>query len=248
MPVVVNGVELTDADMERELPNHQDQADPVKSAMTALVLQRVLLDEARQQGIDAADEQAAIETLLDRMLKVPEPQIEECQRYYDTHPEHFTVGELAEASHILFQVTERVDLEALRGRAESVLAQLLAEPTRFAEFAKECSNCPSAEVGGNLGQLGRGQTVPEFEQALFKAEAGSIVPRLIETRFGLHILQLGRKAAGQLLPFNQVQTGIANALRAASEDRALRQYLQLLVGKAQISGIDLAGADSPLVQ
>ena len=58
MPVVVNGYEFTDADMERELPEHQDAADPVKSAMTALVLRRILLQEAQQSGLQNEDEEA----------------------------------------------------------------------------------------------------------------------------------------------------------------------------------------------
>lgn len=46
MPVIVNGVELNDADLERELPRHADAGNPMRSAITALVLRRVLLDEA----------------------------------------------------------------------------------------------------------------------------------------------------------------------------------------------------------
>lgn len=252
MPVIVNGYELTDADMERELPQHQDAPDAVKSAMTALVLRRVLLDEARQLGLQtpdgAGDEDALIDVLLQQEVKVPTPGREECQRQYQAYPERFKVGELVEASHILFQVTPAVDLDALRVHAGVVLADLLDNPQNFAASAKVNSNCPSGEVGGSLGQIGRGDTVPEFEQALFAAEAGSIVPKLVETRFGLHIIQLGRKAEGRPLPFEEIESSIAAAMHKASHDHALRQYLQLLIGRAKISGVDLQGADSPLVQ
>lgn len=249
MPVIVNGYELSDAEMERELPQHQDAPDAMKSAMTALVLRRVLLDEARQLGVGSGlDEEAVIDALLQQEVKVPTPGREECQRQYQAHPERFKVGELAEASHILFQVTPAVDLEALRKHAAVVLADLLENPQRFDECAKANSNCPSGEVGGSLGQIGRGDTVPEFERALFAAEAGSIIPKLVETRFGLHIIQVGRKVDGRLLPFEEIESGIADAMHQASHDHALRQYLQLLIGRAKISGIDLQGADSPLVQ
>jgi peptidyl-prolyl cis-trans isomerase C len=247
MPVIVNGYELSDADMEKELPDHQDAPDPLHSAMTALVLRRVLLDEGQALGLAGAEEEV-IEALLAREVKVPEPAPEECLRQYQAHPEHFTVGELVEASHILLQVTPSVDLNSLRKHADALLEQLQAEPGRFAEFAKANSNCPSSEVGGSLGQVGRGDTVPEFEKALFGAPENSILPRPVETRFGLHLIALGRKAAGRLLPFDEVAARIADAMRRASGDHAMRQYLQLLVGKAKISGIDLAGADTPLVQ
>ncbi len=247
MPVIVNGYELNDAEMDNELPAHQDAGDPLKSAMTALVLRRVLLDEARTAGLSGNDE-SMIDSLLEAEVKVPVPGREECLRQYQAYPSRFTVGELVEASHILFQVTAAVDLDGLRLHAQDILDQLLEQPERFAEMAKRNSNCPSAEVGGNLGQLARGTCVPEFEKCLFTASPGSIVPHLVETRFGLHIVQLGRRAEGRLMAFEDVQGRIADAMHAASYQHALRQYLQLLVGRAEISGIEMPGADSPLLQ
>lgn len=248
MAVVVNGVELSDADMEQELPLHGDAPSPMQRAMTALVLRRVLLDEAKRLGLPSADEEAAIDALLASEVQVPTPDEASCRRHYQQYPQRFTVGELVEVDHILFQVTPRVPLEALRGLGEQTLAELLAEPALFAERARTLSNCPSGEVGGNLGQLSRGDTVPEFERVVFAMSPGSILPRLLETRFGLHIVRVARRVEGRLLPYEQVAKQIAAALHTASQDAAWRQYLQLLVGRARIEGITLEGADSPLVQ
>ncbi len=248
MPVIVNDYELTDADMEKELPAHEGTADAMKSAMTALVLRRVLLDEAQQQGFQQTDEDERIDALLQKEVIVPIPAREECLRQYQANPARFKVGELAEVSHILFQVTPGVDLDALRKHAQLILDELLENPAGFAACAKANSNCPSSEVAGSLGQVTRGMTVPEFEQAVFAAEPGHIIPRLVETRFGLHIIMVGRKLDGQLLPFEETESKIAQAMQKASHDRALHQYLQLLVGRARISGIDMPGASTPLVQ
>jgi peptidyl-prolyl cis-trans isomerase C len=65
-----------------------------------------------------------------------------------------------EASHILFQVTPNVPLDALRAKAEEVLQQVQAHPEQFKEMARTYSIAPRL-VGGNLGQLSKGQTVPE---------------------------------------------------------------------------------------
>lgn len=248
MAVIVNGVELSDADMEQELPQHADAANPMQRAMTALVLRRILLDEARRLGLPDASEEAAIDALLAAEVNVPTPDEASCRRHYQQHPQRFTVGELVEVDHILFQVTPRVPLEALRELAQQTLAELLAEPARFAELARSLSNCPSGEVGGNLGQLSRGETVPEFERVVFAMNPGEILPRLLETRFGLHIVRVARRLDGRLLPFEQVEAQIADALQSASRDAAWRQYLQLLVGRARIEGVTLEGADTPLVQ
>ncbi len=247
MPVIVNAYELSDAEMEQELPAHQQAADPMQRAMTALVLRRVLMDEAAQSGITGSEDEK-IEALLARELLVPVPSEAEIYRHYETHLHAFTVGELVEANHILFQVTEHLDLQKLRSKAEQVLALILDDPSQFSQLARAYSNCPSSEVGGSLGQLARGDTVKEFEKALFLAEENTVIPYLVETRFGLHIIQLGRKLAGRVLEFEQLSASIAEAMRAASYDRALRQYLKLIVGRAKISGIDLAGAENSLVQ
>ncbi|MGY6271522.1 peptidylprolyl isomerase [Achromobacter denitrificans] len=239
MPVIVNGVELSDADLERELPLHEQAGNPMRAAVTALVLRRVLLDEASRQGLDAADEEGAIGELLAREAAAPEADEAACRRHYQMHPERFMVGELVEADHILFQVTPSVNLDMLRAHANAVLAELLEDPSRFAEVARAQSNCPSAEVGGNLGQLGRGDTVPEFERAVFALPAGGLLPQLLQTRHGLHIVRVTRRIEGRLLPYEHVAGQIASALSAMSRDTAWRQYVKLLVGRARIQGIDL---------
>lgn len=248
MPILINDHELTDAEVEAELDHHRHAANPTKSAVEALAIRHILLDEARRLGLSGDDADALVDSLIESQVPTPEPDLETCLRHYQAHPTHFTVGELVEADHILFQVTPRVDLDALRAKAQSVLDTLLESPEEFADHARACSNCPSAEVGGSLGQLGRGDTAPEFERAVFSAEPGRIIPRLIETRFGLHIVRVGRKVPGRLLAFEQVHGNIARALRSASRDRAVRQYLQMLVGQAKVSGVELSGSETPLVQ
>ncbi|WP_063581764.1 peptidylprolyl isomerase [Achromobacter ruhlandii] len=247
MPVTINGVELTDADMEQELPLHADAPNPMRAATTALVLRRVLRDEAARQGLDLASEDDAIGVLLARQAPAPEADEAACRRYYQANPQRFIVGELIEADHILFQVTPGVNLDLLRAHAGAVLADLLADPSDFAEVARRQSNCPSAAVGGNLGQLGRGDTVPEFEKAVFALPAGGLLPQVLETRHGLHIVRVTRRIEGRLLPFEQVRESIASALAAASRDTAWRQYARLLVERADVRGIDLGAAEDDRV-
>jgi len=137
MPVIVNGVELSDADLEQELPHHADAANPQRRAITALVLRRVMLDEARRLGLHADGDEAAIQALLDTQARAPEPDAATCRRHYDAHPDRFVVGERVEADHILFQVTPQVNVPQMRARAEEALNTLLAEPDRFAAMAAE---------------------------------------------------------------------------------------------------------------
>ncbi len=190
----------------------------------------------------------AIERLLTDEVSVPSPTETECRRYYEIHRREFQSGDLVYARHILFQVTPGVSVPKIRARAERALAELLARPDRFAEMAGELSNCPSGKQGGNLGQIGRGDTVPEFEQALFRLDAQGILRHLVKTRHGFHIVAVDQSVPGKPLPFEVVRDQIAERLKTAVEARALRQYVSILAGKAEIAGADILGAQTPLVQ
>lgn len=205
-------------------------------------------------GLLDADEQdetivsEAIENLLSREVTTPEPTDEETRRYYDGHSAEFSSKELVNAKHILFQVTAAVNVPQIRARAEQTLNILLKAPDRFAELAKELSNCPSGENGGILGQLGRGDTVPEFEKVLFSPGRTGVSRDLVKTRFGFHIIAIDQRMPGKVLPFELVRDKVAARLKVAVEERALRQYVNVLAGGAVLEGVDLGATATPLVQ
>ena len=248
MGLSVNGVDIDDSVIAGELPHHQQAANPLRETVHEVVLRTLLLQEADRLGIEGPDPDARIEALLDREVRVPEADEAACLRFYQANPDRFTNGALVEARHILFQITPDVQLELVRGTAEAVLDALMAEPERFEELARQYSNCPSGSVGGNLGQLARGQCVPEFDEVLFRLGERALATRPVETRFGLHIVQVLRRIDGKLLPFEAVRAQIADYLATAAWQRGIHQYLQLLVGRADIGGVTLDGAATPLVQ
>lgn len=248
MSISVNGFEITDQAVEQELLDHQQASNPVKQALNELVLRTVLLQEADRIGIATADDDVRIEALFESEVHVPQADDDACATFYRGHPQLFMNGEIVEARHILFQVTPTVPLELVRETAEALLTELHKNPHRFDELAKAYSNCPSAEVGGNLGQLTRGQTVPEFEDFVFRLKSDEVAERLLETRFGLHIVQVLRRVEGQLLPYDAVKSQIAENLTHQAWQRGIHQYLQILVGRSDIQGVELEGATTPLVQ
>lgn len=179
-------------------------------------------------------------------MATPEPTEAECRRYYEHHRHEFAVGDLVHARHILFQVVPGVNVVALRARAERALNELLGEPEGFAAMARELSNCPSH--GGNLGQIGRGDTVPEFERALFRLGPTGILPEVVKTLYGLQVAAADTRILGNILPFEEARERVCKRLRQSVEARALLQYISFLAGRAEIVGIDLQRATSPLVQ
>lgn len=239
MSVSVNGINVTAG------PGMTDELSAARELLRQRAVAVGLVAEAATE--EGAIEQA-IEQLLAREVVTPTPTEEECRRYYDAHRRDFESGDLVHARHILFQVTPSVRIPEIRARAEQTLNELLREPERFGVLAAEMSNCPSGQQGGSLGQIGRGDTVPEFERAIFRLGPTGLLREVVKTRHGFHIVAVDQRIPGKRLPFDTVRDEIADRLRATVEEKALRQYISLLAGRADIQGADLDGATVPLVQ
>jgi peptidyl-prolyl cis-trans isomerase C len=209
-------------------------------------------DAPSTDGVISEAASAAIEALLERNLNLPEPSEEACRRYHAAHESAYRAGERVRARHILFAVTPGVDVVALRKRAEPVFLGVRCHDGQaadlFADAARQWSNCPSGVRGGDLGWLESADCAPEFARELFgRAEVG-VLPRLVHSRFGLHIVEVLEREPGVAPSFESVRGAVAMALKQQAFVTALRQYLSVLAGAAAVEGVDLDAADTPLVR
>ncbi len=209
-------------------------------------------DAACDDGSTSEAASAAIEALLDRELNVPEPSDEACRRHHAAFASTYATGERLRLRHVLFAVTPGIDVVKLRQRAEACLLDLRCHdgtsPERFGLAAAELSNCPSGAQGGELGWLTAADCAPEFARELFGQKDVGVLPRLVHSRFGLHVVEVLQREPGNAQSFEAVRGSVAMALRQQSFVTALRQYLRVLAGAALIEGVDLDAADTPLVQ
>ncbi|MDD5336755.1 MAG: peptidylprolyl isomerase [Rhodoferax sp.] len=195
----------------------------------------------------------AIELLIEQQLAIPQPSEEACRRHYAAHRASYSSGERAELRHILFAVTQGVDVAALRQRAEATLLEVRCHDGKnsaaiFAKAASTLSNCPSGADGGQLGWLRASDCAPEFAREIFGQTEVGVLPRLVHSRFGLHVVEVLQREPGVIQAFEAVHGAVAMALRQSSYVTALRQYLSLLAGAASVVGVDLEAADTPLLQ
>ena len=107
---------------------------------------------------------------------------------------------------------------------------------------------PAGEQGGELGWLRADDCAPEFARELFGHVEVGVLPRLVHSRFGLHVVEVLEREPGVAQPFEAVQSAVRMALRQQAYVTALRQCLKVLAGNAEVEGVDLDAADSPLVQ
>ncbi len=252
--VSVNGTVIPREVIAQEVQNHPAEKPILawQAAARALVVRELLLQEAARLGIEAEPlrdpdgrtetaEEAAMRTLTEQAVASPQVEEAECRRFYEEHQARFLGGGLFEAAHILIAAkrNDAADRKAARAEAEAILAAVTKQPARFADVARERSDCrTSAENGGSLGQVSEGQTVPEFEAGLRAMVVGDFA--VIDTRYGSHVVRLDQRAPGKVLPFAHVQARIADYLATAARHRALAHYIATLAVRADIVGITLA--------
>lgn len=251
-PARVNGVLLN--------PLQQDLApEELRQRACTELLRQAAIEAGLLDARDAAPEDgaiteaasAAIDSWLERELHIPEPSDEACRRHHAAHAARYRTGERVRARHILFAVTPGVDVVALRKRAEACLLDVRCHDgasDTFGKSARELSNCPTGEQGGELGWLRADDCAAEFARELFGHIEVGVLPRLVHSRFGLHVVDVLERESGVAQPFEAVQSAVRIALRQQAYVTALRQCLKVLAGNAEVEGVDLDAADSPLVQ
>lgn len=254
--LIVNGETIPQAVVAQEAQNHDaPKGKPGyawRKAANAIATRTLLLQEARRRRIatDAAevgpgrfetDEEALIRGLLESVIDSAAPDEATVRSEWERDPSRFRTPPLWEVSHILIPA-EPSDPQATttaQKLAEQLARTLQSSPKDFARLAKAHSACPSREAGGSLGQIGSGDTLPEFEVALRVMSEGQISASPIQTRHGWHIIRLDASASADVLPFETVRPMIADAMEKAAWARSARAFLAELVRKAEISGADL---------
>ncbi|WP_241971683.1 peptidylprolyl isomerase [Aliidiomarina sanyensis] len=254
--IYVNETAIPEQAILAEMQYHPAPSQEVamKKAAEALVIGELLKQRAQALGlkVTSAKAQAAendyIERLIEKEVHIPAATEIECEQYFRANRERFTTSPLLEVRHILCAATpedDKVRMEALT-LAEAIIQQLQAGGD-FTGLANQYSACPSKSTGGSLGQISRGQTVPEFERIVFALEPG-LYDSPVETRYGFHIVWVERKIAGQLLEYAQVKEKIRDYLNEKVRHKAIAQYIQTLIGGATIEGYQFELDHSPLMQ
>ncbi|MFZ0956239.1 MAG: peptidyl-prolyl cis-trans isomerase [Candidatus Sulfotelmatobacter sp.] len=174
---------------------------------------------------------------------------EDLQTYYDQHRDQYRVPEQIKVSHIwikapLPDADGKVDQKALadaQHRAEDLLKQLKAG-AKFEDVAKKSSEDPgSANVGGSLGWIGKGQTTPEFEKAAYALSKGQ-TSGVVKSSDGFHIIRLDDKHEAHLKTLAEVKDQIEPILKQQKAAQAAQKEADALLTQAKAVGLDAAAA------
>lgn len=227
----VGGIAITENDVNEFLANlgprgqSYDNPQGRRVVLEQLIAGKLLLLDARRNLYEAEPEFKAelaklrenllISYATEKAISTAKVSDKDAEEYYNQNKERFTTEPTVNASHILVDSEEK---------ALAILASIKAGETSFEDAARENSTCPSKANGGNLGDFGRGQMVPEFDAAVFAMEIGQISETPVQTQFGYHLIKLNSKSEASEMPFAEIAGEIKNALlqekqRAAYESK-----------------------------
>jgi peptidyl-prolyl cis-trans isomerase C len=235
----VNGQAITEADMrlaESELGSELGSLDAEvkRRALTEYLIDNMLFAEAAEAAklstTPAFEEQMRYlrrrvlrEQYFDKTLRESVTE-DEARQIYNLRVASMKPEDEFAARHIL------VDSEA---KAKKLRKQIV-DGADFAEVAKENSTDPgSKDKGGFLGYFGKGQLVPEFEEAVMKLQEGG-VSEPVKTTFGWHIIKLEDRRRKEPPTFDSVKATILNSLVVRKAQEKAAEFRQ----KAQVEYVD----------
>ena len=158
------------------------------------------------------------------------------KKYYRKNKNNFWVPEEMILSHIMFIVGSDSSGEERRSqkkKAEEILRRIKAGDN-FSELAKKYSDDVSAHSGGQLGAVGRGAMLPEFENAAFDLKVGE-VSDIVKTVNGFHIIKCDSITPGYTKEFKLVKSEIKNTLSSKNREKKYQEWMSELKKKSFIS-------------
>ncbi|MDP6685669.1 MAG: peptidylprolyl isomerase [Candidatus Omnitrophota bacterium] len=177
-----------------------------------------------------------IKTFLEEKVYTPSSITEEAKRSeYEKNKASLNIPEQVRAAHILILVAADAtdeDKKAAKTKINEVRKKALSGED-FAELAKENSQDGSAPTGGDLGYFAKGDMVKPFEDAAFSLKVDEI-SKVVETRFGYHIIKLLEKQVAHTLSYEEVERDIEGFLVSQGQREQLDQYINELKSGAKI--------------
>jgi peptidyl-prolyl cis-trans isomerase C len=242
-----SGKKLTSADVVQEIERlpgpsraYLSAPDRKRQFVENMILNDLLFAEAQKAGYDKdpdiekqlADmrKRLVVQRLMREYQTPPTITDEDAKKYYDDNPNLFSTTQI-KASHILVKDEDT---------AKRLHAQLVADPSKFAELAKQESiDKTSGAKGGDLGKFGQGRMVPDFERVAFSLKPGQLSDP-VKTQYGWHIILVSEREEGERKPFDQVKEQIKTSLRNKQLQDAVQAKFDALKKSANLQIDDAA--------
>ena len=242
-------INIDSGTIDRELNHIQSRFPDKKLFLAALAAQRLTFDVLKKKI-----EKELVKEEFIRMEIAPEVTVgdDKVSSFYEKNRATFMKPETFKVSHIYVSIPASSEGKAEspqdRAKAKEIIdwvkkearkkigqaASALKAGRKFSSVAKEFSEDPkTAEKGGDLGFIMKGQTLPEIIAAIAKLKVGESSD-VIESSIGFHIVQLTNKKASRAMTLDEVKPEILNHLLKFETEKSLQSYLSKLRKKSDI--------------
>ncbi len=166
-------------------------ADLAKEDLTELELLDLYISQIRESYLS----QQLVDIYVRSKVQITEDEMRE---FYESSKNELAVKPPTwETAYIIRQIKPGKASEAKKLKEIQDILDRLNRGADFATLARESSDCPSKEQGGDLGFFSRGMMVKPFEDAAFKLNPGE-VSGIVETEFGYHIIKVEEKRSNEI--------------------------------------------------
>ena len=138
----------------------------------------------------------------------------EIENYYKDNLDKMTLGGSRKVKQIFFPLNEEMsedDISRTKVLSRMVLEKAKKNPIRFSDLARKYSKGPSANLGGDLGVIGKGEILPQLEKAIFSIREDEI-SEIVQSRAGLHIVLVYKIVPGKKIPFKEAYEKIRKTI------------------------------------
>jgi parvulin-like peptidyl-prolyl isomerase len=184
------------------------------------------VESLKKSGMTRADMEARLrDTIL--MNKVfgrelhsrEDASDKELRERYEREKERYRLPERAHLREIvLLRPANASQVDAVRQRAESIATQ--AKAGDFAALAASTSESGTRNKGGDLGDVARGELLPDLDKAVFNSASGAVIGP-IESKSGWHILKVEQRLPSEVPAFESIKDRLR---RDASDESWQRDY------------------------
>jgi parvulin-like peptidyl-prolyl isomerase len=222
---------VLDLPPQRRQPEDGDFLAWYERLAREIAVQRLLLAEARQAGLELDPElpraradvrkQATVEVFLEKDVARPErPSEAELRAFYDAHRADFQVAHARLTRHIFRRVGGGADPRPVRAAVERLRARAIAGED-FSVLAAEHSESESRHQKGILGWVTPGQLAPELDRIIFALKVG-VPSEPIRTREGVHLFLVSQERPKTAYSFPEVRPLILQRILGERWDANLR--------------------------
>lgn len=240
MVAIVNGKEIFEEDvlkfindMGPQMAMQFQSPEGIERVVDELVNQELLYLDAVDSNMEQEEEYNELLELtkvnllknfaFNKLIGKEEASEKEIEDFYNEYKENFQRPEMLNASHILIDSEEKAN----------EIADEIKSGLSFEDAAMKYSSCPSKEQGGNLGEFGRGQMVPEFENAAFDMEVGTISDP-VKSQFGYHIIKLNEKLPASVSSLEETKDEITNQIIRMKQQNKYMDKVNELTQKYEV--------------